>query len=72
VGSFLSGALSWLVVGTVGLAPILVYWLLRVIGLAHRSKAPGPSAANLEAELEEGERGQRRDAAPPGRHKSWR
>jgi hypothetical protein len=72
VGSFLSGALSWLVVVTVGLSPILVYWLVRVIGLALRRKAQGPSAGIPPAELEEGERGQRRDAAPPVRHKSWR
>ena len=42
MGSLLSGALSWLAVVTVGLAPILVYWLARVIGQALRRKAPGP------------------------------
>ena len=34
MGSLLSGALSWLAVVTAGLAPILVYWLARVIGQA--------------------------------------
>jgi hypothetical protein len=66
VGSLLSGALSWLVVVTIGLAPMLVYWLARVIGRALRRKAPGPPAGSPRAELEEGERGQRRDAAPSG------
>ena len=32
MGSLLSWALSWLVVVTVGLAPTLVYWLVRMIG----------------------------------------
>ena len=40
--SLFSEALSWLVVVTVGLAPILVYWLAQVIGRAFRRKAPGP------------------------------
>jgi hypothetical protein len=40
VGSLLSGALSWLVVVTIGLAPMLVYWLARMIGRALRRKAP--------------------------------
>jgi hypothetical protein len=44
VGSLLSGALSWLAVVTVGLSPILVYWLARVIGQALLRKAPGPQA----------------------------
>ena len=72
MGSLLSGALSWLVVGTIGLAPILVYWFALVIGQALRRKAPRPSPGDLAAELEKGERAQRRDAAPPVRHKSWR
>jgi hypothetical protein len=46
VGSLLSAALSWLAVVTVGLAPILVYWLVRVIGQALRRKAPGAPAGN--------------------------
>ncbi len=62
--TLLSGALSWLAVVTIGLAPILVYWLARVIGQALRRKARGPPAGNPRAEPEEGERGQRRDAAP--------
>jgi predicted Na+-dependent transporter len=40
VGSILSGALSWLVVVTMGLAPMLVYWLAWMIGRAMRCKAP--------------------------------
>jgi hypothetical protein len=65
VGSLLSGALSWLAVVTIGLAPILVYWLARLIGQALRRKALGPPVGNPLAEPEE-EPGQRRDAAPPG------
>jgi hypothetical protein len=64
VGSLLSGALSWLLVVTVGLAPMLVYWLARVIGRALHRKAPGPAAGKPPAQPEEGERGKRRDAAP--------
>jgi hypothetical protein len=64
VGNLLSGALSWLAVVTIGLAPILVYWLARVIGRALRRQAMGPSAGSQLAEPEEGEGGQRRDAAP--------
>jgi hypothetical protein len=64
VGSLLSGALSWLVVVTVGLSPMLVYWLARLIGQALHGKAPGPSAGNPSAE--EGERGQPRDETPLG------
>jgi hypothetical protein len=66
VGSLLSGALSWLAVVIIGLAPMLVYWLARVIGRALRRKARGPLADSPLAEPEEGERGQRRDAAPQG------
>jgi hypothetical protein len=65
VPSLLSGALSWLVVLTIGLAPILVYWLARVIGQALRRRARGPLADSPSAESEEGEERQRR-AAPPG------
>ena len=72
MGSFLSGALSWLAVVTVGLAPILVYWLARVIGQALRRKAPGPPAGSPPAELEEAERGKRPDRVPRVRRKSWR
>ena len=34
----LQWALSWLVVGAVGLAPILAYWAARLIGRAFRRK----------------------------------
>ena len=66
MGRLLSGALSWLVVVAVGLAPMLVYWLARVVGQALRRKALGPPAGKLLAQPEEKERGQRRDAAPSG------
>jgi hypothetical protein len=66
VGSLLSGALSWLAVVTIGLTPILVYWLAREIGRAPRRKALRTLTGSPLAEPEEGERGQRRDAAPPG------
>ena len=66
VGSLLSGALSWLAVVIIGLAPMLVYWLARVIGQARRRKALGPPAGSSLAEPEEREAGQRRDAAPRG------
>jgi hypothetical protein len=65
VGSLLSGALSWLAVVTIGLAPMLVYWLARVIGQALRRNGSGPAAGSPLAESEAGECGQRRDAAPP-------
>ena len=42
VGSLLSGALSWLVVVTIGLAPMLVYWLARMIGRALRFNVYSP------------------------------
>ncbi len=67
MGSLLSGALSWLAVVTIGLAPMLVYWLVRVIGEALRRKARAPPAGGTRAEPEEGERGQRRDTAPTGK-----
>jgi hypothetical protein len=55
VDSLLSGALSWLVVVTVGLAPMLVYWLARLIGPALcRKPSGGPPAAGPAAEPEEG------------------
>ena len=55
VGNLFSEALSWLVVVTIGLAPILVYWSARVIGQAHRRKARGPPAGSPIAEPKEGE-----------------
>jgi hypothetical protein len=64
VGSLLSGALSWLAVVSIGLAPMLVYWLARVIGPARRRKARGPPTGSPRAQPDEGKRGQRRDAAP--------
>jgi len=55
VDSLSSGALSWLVVVSIGLAPMLVYWLARVIGGALRRKARGPPADSPLAEPKEGE-----------------
>jgi hypothetical protein len=57
VGSLISGALSWLVVVTIGLAPMLVYWLARVIGRGLRRKAPGPPAGSPLAEAGRGSEG---------------
>jgi hypothetical protein len=54
VGSLLSGALSWLAVVTIGLAPMLVYWLARVIGRALWRRARGPTAGGPRAEPEKG------------------
>ena len=66
MGSLLSEALSWLAVVTIGLAPMLVYWLARVIGRALRRKALGSPVGNPLGEPDEGERGRRRNAAPLG------
>jgi hypothetical protein len=66
VGSLLSGTLSWLAVATIGLAPMLVYWLARVIGQARRRKARDPPLGSRGAEAEERGHGMQRDAAPPG------
>jgi len=54
VGSLLSGALTWLAVVTIGLAPILVYWLSRVIERALRRRGPAPPAGSPLAEPDEG------------------
>jgi len=51
VGS-LQWALSWLIVVAVGLAPLLVYWLAWLIGLAIRRKARRPRASNPPVEIE--------------------
>jgi hypothetical protein len=57
----LQWALSWLVVGAVGLAPILVYWAAGVIGRAFRRKRGGPRTGNAPVQPRgEGNR-------PPGR-----
>jgi hypothetical protein len=42
----LQWALSWLVVGAVGLAPILAYWAARLIGRAFRRKRGGRPAGS--------------------------
>src|SRR5262249_38309062 len=44
--------LSWLAVVTIGLTPILVYWLARVIGQALRRKARGPLVCSPRPEPE--------------------
>ena len=66
MGTLLSGALSWLAVVTIGLAPMLVYWLARVIGRGLRRRNPGPLAGGPLAEPEAREREPRRDAALQG------
>ena len=71
MASLFSEALSWLVVVTIGLAPMLVYWLAQVIGRALRRKAPRPPAGNLPTEIEKGERGKAR-LKPPVRRNSRR
>jgi hypothetical protein len=63
----LQWALSWLVVGAVGLAPILVYWAAGVIGRAFRRKRGGPRTGSQPLEtVGEEERHDRREPAPPG------
>ena len=57
MGNLLSGALSWLAVVTIGLAPMLVYWLARVMGRALRRKALGPPVVSALAEPERGREG---------------
>ena len=59
----LQWALSWLIVVAVGLAPLLVYWLAWLIGLAIRRKARRPRASNPPVEIE-GEPLQRREVIP--------
>ena len=61
----LQWALSWLVVGAVGLAPILVYWAAGVIGRAFRRKRGGPRTGSRPVDTEEEERHDGRDPAPP-------
>jgi hypothetical protein len=57
-------ALSWLMVGAVGLAPILAYWVVRLIGRAFRSKRGGRGTGSRLAENEGGSR--RNGATRPG------
>jgi len=60
-------ALGWLVVFTVGLAPILVYWVAGLIGRAFRRKGGGPPAGSAPVQgRQEREGAHRREAAPPG------
>jgi hypothetical protein len=56
----LQWALSWLVVGAVGLAPILVYWAAGVIGRAFRRKRGGPRTGNAPVQPREGKGTDRR------------
>jgi hypothetical protein len=62
----LQWALSWLVVGAVGLAPMLVYWAAGLIGRAFRRRRLGPPAGNEPAQRQKGKGADRRGAAPPG------
>ena len=66
MGSF-QWALGWLVVITVGLAPILVYWVAGLIGRAFRRKGGSPPAGSAPVQgRQEREGAHRREAAPPG------
>jgi hypothetical protein len=60
----LGWALSWLLVGAVGLAPILVYWVAGLIGRAFRSKRADRGTGNPPAGNEGG------GASGKGRHSS--
>jgi hypothetical protein len=63
----LTWALSWLVVGAVGLAPILFYWVAGLIGGAFRPRRGGPPAGSEPVQGQhEGKGAHRREAAPPG------
>lgn len=62
----LQWALSWLAVGAVGLAPILVYWAAGVIRRAFRRKRGGPRSDSAPVQPRGGERSHRREEAPPG------
>jgi hypothetical protein len=57
VPSLLSGTLSWLVVVIIGLAPMLVYWVGRLIRQALRRRARAPLADSPRAEPERGSEG---------------
>ena len=60
-------ALSWLAVGAVGLAPILVYWVAGLIGGAFRSKRADRGTGSRPGGKEG--RSQRNDAT---KRRSWR
>jgi hypothetical protein len=73
----LQWALSWLVVGAVGLAPILVYWVAGVIGRAFRRKSGRAPAGNPAEHREKGReqtgaRRARRVNPDPPRAEIWR
>jgi hypothetical protein len=59
-------ALSWLVVGAVGLAPSLVYWVAGLIRRAFQSKRADRGAGSRAAGNEGEELPERRDTARPG------
>jgi hypothetical protein len=58
VGAVMAGS------GAVGLAPMLVYWVAGLIRQAFRHKREGRRSGSRP--FEEGERHDRREAAPPG------
>lgn len=64
--SSLRWALSWLMVGAVGLAPILVYWVAGLIGRAFRSKRADRGTGSRAAGREGEEPAEPRDTARPG------
>jgi hypothetical protein len=59
-------ALSWLAVGAVGLAPMLVYWVAGVLGRAFRSKRGGRGTGGRPTGNEGEDPAERRDTARPG------
>jgi hypothetical protein len=59
-------ALWWLMVGAVGLAPILVYWVAGLIGGAFRSKRADRGTGSRPAGKEGEEPAERPDTATPG------
>jgi hypothetical protein len=61
----LQWALSWLMVGAVGLAPILAYWAAGLIGEAFRRKRGGRPTGST-APGQEGEGADPSETAPPG------
>ena len=69
----LQWALSWLMVGAVGLAPILAYWLARLIGRAFRRRREDLRLGNARVQdRQEGREviGARRHRRVFGRHNS--
>ena len=62
----LGWAWSWLMVGAVGLAPILVYWAIRLIGRPFGSKRGDRGTGSRAAGYEGQDPAERRDTSRPG------